>query len=242
MRSSCCHSMSLGEGTFCGLTTSRELEPGVRSYVFHTDMEFIPITCGDAMFRACPYRAGKDGKEISSRGTVYCDHCKGRHVPGSLTQKLCGEWHSFKRAYHEMNRSPGKKWYEHGSSVEIFSDDCTPGLRKQLWPRIQVSILRRDKFTCQECGRSYKQLPKKRNGRASLEVHHIIPRSMGGTEHPGNLVTLCRDCHREHTNEGILVLRVLQRNETELRRLCLEEHILSLDEDLPDDLSSLEYE
>jgi len=28
-----------------------------------------------------------------------------------------------------------------------------------------------------------------------LEVHHIIPVSEGGASCPGNLVTLCRDCH-----------------------------------------------
>ncbi len=28
------------------------------------------------------------------------------------------------------------------------------------------------------------------------EVHHVLRRSQGGTDHPDNLVDLCPDCHR----------------------------------------------
>ena len=28
-----------------------------------------------------------------------------------------------------------------------------------------------------------------------LEAHHILPRHLGGSDHPRNLMTLCRDCH-----------------------------------------------
>ena len=48
-------------------------------------------------------------------------------------------------------------------------------------------ILNRDKYTCQHC--------KTKQG--TLEVHHIIFRSNGGSDEPDNLITLCRNCHRE---------------------------------------------
>ena len=51
------------------------------------------------------------------------------------------------------------------------------------------AILERDNFLCQHCGIG---------GRESdiiLEVHHKIPRSLGGGNEPSNLQTLCVTCH-----------------------------------------------
>ena len=48
-------------------------------------------------------------------------------------------------------------------------------------------VLNRDKYTCQHC--------KTKQG--TLEVHHIVFRSNGGSDEPDNLITLCRQCHRE---------------------------------------------
>ena len=48
-------------------------------------------------------------------------------------------------------------------------------------------VLNRDKYTCQHC--------KTKQG--TLEVHHIVFRSNGGSDEPDNLITLCRNCHRE---------------------------------------------
>jgi 5-methylcytosine-specific restriction endonuclease McrA len=45
-------------------------------------------------------------------------------------------------------------------------------------------VLERDEFSCQNCG-----------SKNSVEVHHIVPRMVGGTNKPENLRTLCRECH-----------------------------------------------
>lgn len=39
---------------------------------------------------------------------------------------------------------------------------------------------------------------------AKLERHHIIPRSLGGSDEPSNFCLLCHDCHTEapHTNDS----------------------------------------
>lgn len=38
-----------------------------------------------------------------------------------------------------------------------------------------------------------------------LDLHHIIPRGMGGKDEPENLMALCRDCHNKKglENKGI---------------------------------------
>ena len=63
-------------------------------------------------------------------------------------------------------------------------------------------ILNRDKYTCQHC--------KTKQG--TLEVHHIVFRSNGGSDEPDNLITLCRHCHRElHLGKINLNIKGLER-------------------------------
>jgi len=60
-------------------------------------------------------------------------------------------------------------------------------------------VLKRDGYTCQICG-----------SRRSLEVHHIVPRSKGGTNIVENGFTLCKDCHKAvHDGKVKLTANVL---------------------------------
>lgn len=59
------------------------------------------------------------------------------------------------------------------------------------------AVLNRDNYTCQCCGKKH----------VRLEVHHIIFRSMGGTDDEKNLITLCEKCHKAIHN-GILILTI----------------------------------
>ena len=58
------------------------------------------------------------------------------------------------------------------------------------WLKIRESILRRDKFKCVECGKPC--------NRGEADIHHLVPRSAGGSDEPSNLVTLCDGCHAAH--------------------------------------------
>ena len=61
--------------------------------------------------------------------------------------------------------------------------------RRALPKEFRLSILERDNFLCQFCGKGGKNSPW------ILEVDHIIPVSMGGSDHPDNLRLLCVRCH-----------------------------------------------
>ena len=67
--------------------------------------------------------------------------------------------------------------------------------RKPLSKTIRFEVFKRDKFTCQYCGRSAPDV--------KLEVDHIKPYSKGGTNDIMNLVTACRDCNRGKTNREL---------------------------------------
>lgn len=64
-------------------------------------------------------------------------------------------------------------WYEPGPYRDWF------------WSSITDKIIQRDKHY------QYKGCMSDDN----LEVHHIIPRRLDGTEHPENLITLCHEHH-----------------------------------------------
>jgi len=60
--------------------------------------------------------------------------------------------------------------------------------RKSLGKKIRFEVFKRDKFTCQYCGRMSPDV--------ILEVDHIEPVSKGGSNDLINLITSCRDCNR----------------------------------------------
>lgn len=61
----------------------------------------------------------------------------------------------------------------------------------QDWNEIKSIVLKRDKYTCQNCDfKSYKT--------GELHVHHIVPIANGGNEFKvSNCITLCTECHKK---------------------------------------------
>lgn len=67
----------------------------------------------------------------------------------------------------------------------------TPTLSK----RLRFEIFKRDSFTCQYCGA---QPPS-----VVLEVDHVHPKSRGGDNDPGNLITSCLACNRGKSDKPL---------------------------------------
>ena len=64
-------------------------------------------------------------------------------------------------------------------------------------PQIVDFVLSRDKYTCQDCGK----VGRGGSGKDKLQVHHIVPRFMDGSNEPDNLVALCGACHIERDKQ-----------------------------------------
>lgn len=58
----------------------------------------------------------------------------------------------------------------------MISANLTNAMRREVY--------RRDHYRCAIC-----DSPK------FIQIHHLYKRSMGGANHPMNLITLCMDCH-----------------------------------------------
>jgi len=95
------------------------------------------------------------------------------------------------------------KWRAEGSREEVGDVVSYNGKRLSVidyfYDSIREWIWMRDNSTCQLCGKVLNYQGIDDNGlydeNLSGEVHHIIPRRDGGTEHPHNLVLLCHKCH-----------------------------------------------
>lgn len=62
-----------------------------------------------------------------------------------------------------------------------------PSASQGITPRLRFEILRRDGFACRYCGATADE--------TQLHVDHLVPRALGGDDHPTNLVAACRDCN-----------------------------------------------
>lgn len=62
---------------------------------------------------------------------------------------------------------------------------------------VRYFVFDRDNYTCQVCGKSRNKV---------LHTHHIVYKSLGGTNRADNLITVCTECHtsENHKEGGIL--------------------------------------
>lgn len=86
-------------------------------------------------------------------------------MKNSTKQINTEEWKS--RVYHERVKN-------HGLSIDE-------------WELVRDSVLKRDKYTCYRCDKTLEAI--------KLSVHHVVPRSKGGSNELNNLITLCNPCH-----------------------------------------------
>jgi len=70
---------------------------------------------------------------------------------------------------------------------------------------VRDAVLERDRCTCRICGCS-----------DAHDVHHIRPRWLGGIDHPFNLLTLCRECHKAEHKRRMFERSMNDKDQTKL--------------------------
>lgn len=84
-------------------------------------------------------------------------------------------------------------------------------MRKSLSKKIRFEVFKRDSFKCQYCGSKAPDV--------LLEVDHIKPVSMGGTNDLLNLITSCFDCNRGKSNRELSDNALLEKQRDQLEAL-----------------------
>ena len=218
----CRHRLVPERESYCWRETTRVAEDGM-ALTFQARDGNGPVRCDTSLAAACPFR------EVSVRSDkarmVPCSFCHRRHREGSNSQMLCEAWGSVKIELARMRREApeGHRYYDNGTCRPPYDEHTTALIKRLVWQRLKSAVLRRDRYRCQDCGTIFNGRRRKvydphlRGGRGgyrweSLEVHHIIPRALGGSDHPGNLKTLCPACHQVYTH-GLTVDLVEKRRE-----------------------------
>ena len=132
---------------------------------------------------------------------VKCEWCEREHEEGIATQK----WH---RAYAFIDREVAITPFDPPGTKEEFYPTwilelSAINVKVQLWENLAKAVIRRDKFTCQDCGKSFEvnDYGEISNRWTEAEVHHIIPRGLGGSDHPKNLKLVCFECHKKYNEQ-----------------------------------------
>lgn len=115
---------------------------------------------------------------------------KGRIAPSILQKKQ-----ATLRVVNQLNKWTNitNYWLEDVSiNIRVLTDGCKPyswqyQKSNRLDENIRKAVILRDGCKCMECGKT----------NCRLEVHHIKPRRMNGSNTLSNLITLCEKCHQK---------------------------------------------
>lgn len=123
---------------------------------------------------------------------ITCDKCNRSFSSINFSQHRCEEYTCEKcgNIFHGII----------GPTRKIHCDTCkrkvphskNPANLEDLSSRTQSKILKRAGIGCLMCGWD----------KASLDVHHITPRKIGGSNDDTNLICICPNCHRM-AHEGL---------------------------------------
>ena len=146
--------------------------------------------------------------------TLYdCLTCGKKHRTQNRVE-LCHGYVDWNRGYAEWKSSfeAGAYSPEGSREREPYPEALSsfPGFTDQkrdyYWPVLVKVVQKRDNMTCQDC----------RIRTANFEVHHIIPRGMGGSDHPANLKLVCQNCHKKYNEKfnGQIISKKAQERKT----------------------------
>jgi hypothetical protein len=77
----------------------------------------------------------------------------------------------------------------------LEQDRQSPPHDRRIPDPVRAAVLRRDHYTCQDCG--WNQAMWNRADPRHLELHHVHHHAKGGENDEANLVTICTVCHDE---------------------------------------------
>jgi 5-methylcytosine-specific restriction protein A len=163
------------------------------------------------MAEVCPYRVHSKRPPPEPTKWYHCPNCGKRHRT-EQARVLCAGYSAWHKAFAEFKTSFSATGFNpEGTTEEIYPDDLIkfPGfqnVRAHLWPVMMGAIKHRDKGKCQDCGTQ----------EGCFEVHHIIPRGMGGSDHPANLKLVCQNCHKKYNEQfnGQIISKKAQERKT----------------------------
>lgn len=91
--------------------------------------------------------------------------------------------------------------------------------RKSIPAKIRLEVFKRDRYTCQLCGKSPAKYPEVDLDVVELEIDHYQPISKDGNNSLANLQTLCRQCNRGKGNDESFNITIKDKIEDLLNKI-----------------------
>lgn len=98
-------------------------------------------------------------------------------IDGNYSQKSPSEKMLKREEYRKKMDETAEEWKKEWD-IKYYE--------QQHWSKIRLSVLKRDKYTCQLCNSV---------GNSKLHIHHIQKRRKDGPDFEDNLITVCPSCH-----------------------------------------------
>lgn len=123
-----------------------------------------------------------------------------RHIAGNIS-----EW---ARRVRELRTEEGFQILTHNDRSDLkpgqyllMNSKPQPAFERAISKETRAFVLDRNGFTCQQCGAVAGELhPYDPTRKTRLHIGHVIDKSLGGTDDPGNLRALCSVCNEGAAN------------------------------------------
>lgn len=151
-----------------------------------------------------------------------------RRVSGNIT-----EW---ARRVRELRNEEGFEIQTHHDRADLKPGQYVletakprPAFTRQISKETRACVLDRNGYTCQMCGAvAGESHPYDLARKTRLHIGHIVDKSLGGTDDPGNLRAICSVC-----NEGAANVTLqrpdLQKLLVQVRRATVQDQLAVLD-------------
>ncbi len=129
----------------------------------------------------------------------------GRVMASSELREVSGGTSEWARRVRELRDEEGYQILTHNDRSELkpgqyllIDPKPVPAFERSISKELRAFVLDRNGFTCQMCGAvAGEPHPYDEGRKTRLQIGHIIDKSMGGKDEPGNLRAACSVC-----NEG----------------------------------------
>ncbi|MCK9602247.1 MAG: HNH endonuclease [Dehalococcoidales bacterium] len=118
-----------------------------------------------------------------------------------MTTEMMSSDESMVHALERWLNDSDLDWSPYGSRVDPYMGETDEAVRGWMWCRIRRFVIRRDMGICQLCGFPIQA--------GEEQVHHIVFRCHGGSDHPMNLMSLDRSCHEALHRNKVEIYEVL---------------------------------
>lgn len=152
-------------------------------------------------------KKGSKGKGSKARLREYFIENTGKVLNSDILRKVAGisEWG---RRVRELRNEEGMNIVTHNDRSELKPGEYLlvdlkplPAFEREISKETRAFVLDRNGFTCQMCGAAAGEPHPYDSGRKTrLHIGHIIDKTMGGSDEPGNLQAICSVCNEGASN------------------------------------------